>query len=78
MDLLDVVSIPMGVLVSIMTQFIKLANPPKWFIQVTVLVLAVLLAFLARYQAPWYEIVVEAISTAGIAFLAYETTIKKL
>jgi hypothetical protein len=78
MDLLEILTIPMGVLVAILTQITKIANPPAWAVQLTVLVLALGLAFLARYGGDWYTIAVEAISTAGVAFLTYETFIKKI
>gem|GEM_PF-5077123 len=68
----------MGIIVSIMVEITKFIKIPAGIIQLIVFLLSLLLAILAHYNTGLYEVFVEAIKTAGVAFGTYEIFIKKL
>ena len=77
-NVIPAIAVPMGVLVAIVVQLMKIIPMPEWAVQLTVLLFALALTVTFNYSTNLFEILAGLIHTAGVAMLTYELFIKKI
>lgn len=73
---LTALSIPLGALLAIIVQVVKIYPVPPRFVQLVVLVSSFILAFMCKYNSGWYEIMINWILTSSAAISSYELVLK--